>query len=27
VRNCRCTTLLVKPGETIDLTHRQFRNY
>jgi hypothetical protein len=24
---CRCTTLLLEPGETVDLTHRQFKNY
>jgi len=27
VRNCRCTTILLEPGETVDLTHRQFKNY
>lgn len=24
---CRCTTILLEPGEGIDLTHRQVRNY
>ena len=24
---CRCTTILLEPGETIDLTHRQFKDY
>lgn len=27
VINCRCTTLLVKPGETIDLSNRQFTDW
>jgi hypothetical protein len=27
VIQCRCTTILLEPGETIDLTHRQFKNY
>lgn len=24
---CRCTTLLLEPGENVDLSHRQFKNY
>jgi len=24
---CRCTSILLEPGETVDLTHRQFKNY
>lgn len=24
---CRCTMLMLEPGETVDLTHRQFKNY
>jgi hypothetical protein len=24
---CRCTTILLEPGENIDLTYRQFKNY
>ncbi len=26
VRNCRCTTLLVAPGESVDLSNRQFED-
>lgn len=24
-RNCRCTMLLVEPGETVDMSNRQYR--
>lgn len=27
VRNCRCTTLLVRPGEMVDLSNRQFTDF
>lgn len=27
VIQCRCTILLLEPGETVDLSHRQFKNY
>lgn len=27
VINCRCTTLLVRPGETVDLSHRQYKDW
>lgn len=27
VIQCRCTTILLEPGETVDLTHRQFKNH
>lgn len=27
VIQCRCTTILLEPGENVDLTHRQVKNY
>ena len=27
VIQCRCSMILLEPGETVDLSHRQFRNY
>lgn len=27
VIQCRCTTILLEPGETVDLTHRPFKSY
>lgn len=27
VIQCRCTTILLEPGENVDLTHRQFKNH
>ena len=27
IAQCRCTILMLEPGETVDLTHRQFKNY